>query len=190
MKTTLKTFLKHCSGTPNVSVFKDGMFDMYGRRPPFEYQWADDVYSGIKHCGWYTDPNGETFKDGTGICRGFVIYWPETLNFPDGRWLAGYWIGGSDRWCVHPEIHDDRDDAAQEADHMAEQFAEVEREHAERWQAARDVEYEVEEGGRRLRELLLLRHKGLDYVRDEITEVIEKIRAGRERLKSEFKDVL
>ena len=44
--------------------------------------------------GWYTDPFGDVFKDGTGLCWG-VVY---QLAGRDGkaRFVAGYQMGGTD----------------------------------------------------------------------------------------------
>lgn len=44
--------------------------------------------------GWFTDPHGDTFKDGTGLCYGVVYQLPGK----DGkaRFVAGYQFGGCD----------------------------------------------------------------------------------------------
>jgi hypothetical protein len=101
-------------------------------------------FTGKGDNGWFTDPYGDVFKDGTGLCWGVVYQLPAR----DGkaRFVAGYQFGGTDNGptldlatiyesdsmrgdeCA-PVDHDDARDAARIADQMAEHAAETEREY-------------------------------------------------------------
>lgn len=110
--------------------------------------------------GWFTDPHGDVFKDGTGLCYGLVYQLPGR----DGktRFVAGYQFGGVDggpmvdfgtvfeeaaaelviskygnywSWQDNPREMDAARDAARSADHMAKREAEGEREYQTAWQA-------------------------------------------------------
>lgn len=102
-------------------------------------------------CGWYTDPHGFTYRDGTGLCWGVVYQLPAR----DGkaRFVAGYQFGGTDdgpcidfgtiyeedrRAGYYSEDAADLDaarDAAYAADSMAQRAAEDERDYQTAWQA-------------------------------------------------------
>lgn len=108
-------------------------------------------FSNRDSCGWYTDPHGDVFKDGTGLCWGVVYQLPAR----DGkaRFVAGYQFGGVDGGpCIdfgtiyeedrrdgyYSESTDEFDaarDAARAADSMAQIAAEDEREYQTAWQA-------------------------------------------------------
>lgn len=53
-----------------------------------------DCWSRRDSCGWYTDPHGDVFKDGTGLCWGVVYQLPGRNGA--SRFVAGYQMGGSD----------------------------------------------------------------------------------------------
>lgn len=89
--------------------------------------------SHIDHRGWYTDPHNDVFKDGTGLCYGVVYRLParngECSYVPgaqDGT-DAHYNNGGAnlDFHAVTPDLKQ----AIRDADHMAENIAEAEREY-------------------------------------------------------------
>lgn len=50
--------------------------------------------------GWLTDPYGDTFKDGTGLCYGEVYQLPGKDG--ESRFVAGYRFGG---WQIVPMKH-------------------------------------------------------------------------------------
>jgi hypothetical protein len=103
--------------------------------------------------GWYTDPHGDVFRDGTGLCWGAVYQLPARNG--KARFVAGYEFGGTDsgptvdfghiyesdwngdNWNVNPRDIDAAIDAARAADSMAERAAESEREYQSAWQAGR-----------------------------------------------------
>lgn len=129
--------------------------------------------------GWYTDPYGDTFRDGSGLCYGLVYQLPGR----DGkaRFVAGYQFGGCDggptvdlgaiyetdtrdHWSggYDPQEVDGARDAARAADSMAQRAAEDEREYQTAWQAGShyaNARAEAVETRRQLRELLADRRK-------------------------------
>lgn len=191
MKTTLQTIRKYARKPEQIDAGKNGnelIFYYFGEMLP--EQWCDDVDKyGIRHTGWFTRADGTTCKDGSGKCRGIVVSLPAAPGFPDGRHLAGYWWGDNDERVLWPELYADEKEAAQAADSHAEYMAEHEREHDERWQAARDIESDIDDALHRLRECIALRHhQCMAYVRGEISELIETIREKRETLATEYAD--
>lgn len=107
-----------------------------------------NAFSNRDSCGWYTDPHGDVFKDGTGLVWGVVYQLPAHKG--RARFVAGYQFGGVDggptldlgnvytsesmrgEECA-PQDHDDARDAARAADSMAERAAESEREYQTAW---------------------------------------------------------
>ena len=97
--------------------------------------------------GWYTDPHGDSYKDGTGLCWGVVYQLPGRDGM--ARFVAGYVMGGCsdenptiDFSYIHesPTDYSAQDcdaaiDAARAADSMAERAAEAEREYQTAWSA-------------------------------------------------------
>lgn len=110
-----------------------------------------DAFSNRDSCGWYTDPYGDVFKDGTGLVWGVVYQLPARNGC--ARFVAGYQFGGTDSGptldlgnvytsesgrglnCSYEgaQGHDDARDAARAADSMAERAAEQEREYQTAW---------------------------------------------------------
>lgn len=112
-----------------------------------------DCFSRRDSGGWYTDPAGDVFKDGSGLAWGVVYQLPGRKGM--ARFVAGYVIGGCgdnnptldfgtiyecstrDHWSggySRDEIDAARD-AARAADQMAKHAAESEREYKAAWQA-------------------------------------------------------
>lgn len=191
MKTSIATMRKHArKGAETIDTGKQNgepVFYYFGELLP--EQWCDEVARSINHTGWFTNPDGETYRDGSGKARGIVVTLPVRPSFPDGVFLAGYVYGDSGERVVWPDCFNDADDCARTADGYAETFAEKEREHSIKWQEARDVENENENALQRLRECIALRNRAcMDYIRDEIRELCETIRTNRVRLAGEFAD--
>jgi hypothetical protein len=166
--------------------------DSYGRKTPIWYcfneesipavsvQFADEVYSGIKHCGWFADDDQMR-----GTIRGVVC------RLEGKRWIVGYYWSDNGEYVIRQdEIFTDIEDAAIAADRFAEDYAEVCREDARKFQKANEINDKIEMDIKRLLECLALRHnKKLNYIREEITELIDTIRDSRKALK-EYSDYL
>lgn len=170
-----------------------------------------DTFSRRDSCGWYTDPHGDVFRDGTGLVWGVVYQLPAR----DGcaRFVAGYQFGGQDGGpCLDlgnvytsesmrgeecaPQDHDDARDAARAADSMAERAAEQEREYQTAWALGRaydDARQEALEA--RTAALALLKERraakakagGLlpaicAAIRDSVAGHVETIREARETM--------
>jgi hypothetical protein len=96
-------------------------------------------------CGWFTDPHGNTWKDGTGSCWGVVYQLPGHKR--RSRFVAGYQMGGCDAGltldltevftCVSTgDSASDLDackEAARRADKLAYDAAESERDYQSAW---------------------------------------------------------
>ena len=133
--------------------------------------------------GWYTNHDGTTYKDGSGLCTGIVA------RLPHGRFVAGYHWGDNGERVWFATIYSDEADAAHAANGHAESWAEIRRDDSENYENARKLEREIEDAFARLRECLALRHKAcMAYVRDEAHQLCEKIRTARETLKTEYAD--
>lgn len=144
-------------------------------------RFAHDCEGGPDHTGWFTQADGATYRDGTGLARGIVG------RLPHGQFIAGYWWGDNGERVYFPDVFTDESDAARMADQHAERFADDAKADNEKWEAARDVERETEDAEKRLRECLAMRNRScLSYVRDEARELIETIRGNRARLAGEF----
>lgn len=97
---------------------------------------AHDVSgSPVDHKGWYTNPYGESFRDGSGLVWGVVASLPGKDCKP--RYLAGYQFGGQDQGITLDlrTIYESEDDAARAGDSMAERAGEKEKEYQTAWQA-------------------------------------------------------
>lgn len=108
-----------------------------------------NIWDSRGNCGRYTDPSGDVFKDGSGLCFG-VVY---QLAGRDGhaRFVAGYEFGGVDGGptldlanVTHEFVRGDETSpqdlagaqkAARHADSLAKAAAESEREYQTAWQA-------------------------------------------------------
>lgn len=159
----------------------DGGVSWYSHSGPnFRMEQAvhawDDVR--IDHTGWYSDADyGEKVVGIVGL-------------LPHGRFIAGYYWSSNGERVYYPEVFDSVRDAAHAADEHARVYAENCREDDERQREYRRVEESIEDNTRRLREcLVLLRHKPcMQYVREEIENLIEKIRNAREMLATDLKE--
>ena len=104
-----------------------------------------------------------------------------------GRFVAGYRWTSNGETVIHGGIYGDADDAARAADSHAERYAGICREDSYQYREAQKLEYDIEDSFTRLRECIALRNRAcMSYVRDEIAELIEKIRDNRSRLSTEF----
>lgn len=147
--------------------------------PAYSVEYADDAYKGIKHTGWFAD---DDMIQGT--IRGIVCR-------IDGRkWLIGYYWSDNGEYVVRVDtVYSDIEAAAIAADRFAENYAEICRDDARKYNEAREIWDKADRDGIRLRECLILRHKKcMSYVRSEISELCKAIRQAREVLRTEYAD--
>lgn len=112
---------------------------------------AHDVRgAGVEHRGWFTNPDGESFRDGSGLCWGVICQLSGRKGLE--RWVAGYQFGGVEGgpslvlttvYTSPPsgfsyEDSDAKGDAARAADSMAERAAESEKEYQTAFRAGSD----------------------------------------------------
>lgn len=169
------------------AAFCDGLNAGFNDGSPVWYshggeQFKREQFADVDHNGWYTNEEGETARDGSGLARGIVV------NLSHGRFIAGYWWGDNGERVYFPEIFTDESEAARHADYLAERFAENARDDNAKYNEARRLEDESEEKRERLAECLALariNHKR-EAMREEARELIARIREIRETLKSDF----
>jgi len=169
-------------------------------------QDASDVVS-LNHTGWYTNPFGEAFKDGSGLCHGVVA---RLAGGGPARFVAGYRMGDHDddnagtfamRGLYVATSSDESDieqagqDAARAADKLASMVAELEAEYQAAWQAGQEYSQEGETiataraAARAIlserRELIRANGSGwpamCDAIRAQVTAHCDTIRTARER---------
>jgi hypothetical protein len=166
-----------CQGFNGEGRSRTPVWYTFGERHFRHEHPAHDIID-LRHTGWYTDTDGH--ESAYGIVG----------NLPHGRYIAGYQWKGNGETVWFPDLYDDQREAARAADEHARVFAEDAREHDERFQAAQQLQDDLDGNLRRLRECIALRHKQcMAYVRDEARELIETIRDQRHDLKS-YADVL
>ena len=116
------------------------------------------IWDSGESCGWHTDPSGDVFKDGSGLCFGVVYQLPGRNG--ESRFIAGYEFGGVDGgptldlkrvftegrgdYSASPCELDAARDAARAADGLARAAAETEREYQTAWRAGSDYAQEAE----------------------------------------------
>ena len=182
MNISLQTVRKYASIPEQIYSGKnDGepVFYYFGDLLPCA--WADDVCRDIRHTGWFTNANGETFKDGSGKARGIVAQLPPAPGFPCGRFLAGYRWGDNGESTIWPELYKDETEAARAADSHAEAFAESAREDSERFDTMQDAERETEEKEREFKLAFMARHVSPDHA-ELAREALEELRSARDVL--------
>ena len=125
--------------------------------------------------GYYTD----IYRDGT--ASGIVA------SLTHGRYIAGYtWSDNGER-VYFPDVFDSERDAERIANEHARVFAEKCLEDSERYAAARQLEQTISDQLHRLRECIALRHIDcMQYVRDEISQIITAVCGMRETLATQY----
>lgn len=144
----------------------------------------DGYWQSGKRRGWFTDPFGDVFKDGSGLCFGTVYQLPGRKGH--ARFVAGYEFGGTDSgptldmsrifeekttfwqkssysdaggYWSYADSAIDLDaatEAARHADQLAQHHAEKEREYQTAWQLGRIYEEAGEEIANARKEALQL----------------------------------
>lgn len=133
----------------------------------------------MEHTGYYTDTHR------VDLVRGIVA------SLPHGRFIAGYHMTGNGERVYFADLHTDEKDAARMADEHARVVGEAEVAHAQRFDEAQTLEGTLETSLMRLRECIALRHTAcMDYVREEIAELVQTIRDTRETLRTDYAGVL
>lgn len=153
-------FESACKSTVEPGVRYVTRPDFFGLRfvGNVEAEARRNVWAKGDDSGWFTDPHGDVFKDGTGLCRGVVYQLPGR----DGtaRFVAGYEFGGTDggptidfgtifegeaeSYNEYPTELDAAKDAARMADEHARVAAEREHEYQTAWAAGNLYAQEVE----------------------------------------------
>lgn len=147
-------------------------------------KFADEIVR-LGHTGWYSHHEGLHCRDGSGLVRGIVV------RLSHGRVLAGYYVGDSGEHVYFPEVFTDEEEAARMADEHARVVAEEMQEHSRVWDEARALEAEEVEAYDRLCECLALRNNPkFRRVRDEIREIVQRIREIQDTLKTQYSEVL
>lgn len=158
-------------------------------------------------CGWTTDPYGDVFRDGTGLCYGVVYQLPARKG--ESRFVAGYEFGGMDGGpdLDLSTVYAIRDEETAEdgayhsgataaADSMAKAAAEEEREYQTAWRAGSDWAIHAEEVAEaRQAALALLAERRqakaragdnlpaiCSAIRDSVAGHVQTIREARERM--------
>lgn len=140
---------------------------LVGRVMP-EAGGRNGIWDNRGDCGWHTDPYGDTFRDGTGLCYGVVYQLPGRNG--ESRFVAGYQFGGCDGGPIldmgtiyveprdapwsRPHNIDAARDAALAADSMAQHAAEQAREHETAWQAGSRYADELRDAAATRQEIL------------------------------------
>lgn len=148
----------------------------YFRRERFSNECSDAPPNVREHSGWYSDTSyGE-------VVRGVVAH------LPHGRFIAGYLNPWGER-AYFSDVYSDAREAAIQADELARARAEEDMEHSRLSDEADKLRGLIDEKRKRLAECFVLRGKPcMDYVRAEIQELREAIRAARLELRTTYKD--
>lgn len=167
-----------------------------------------DCWNKRDHGGWYTDPYGDVFKDGSGLCWGVVYQLPGRNG--KARFVAGYEFGGTDGGPTldlskvyesdpsESGVYDTdaRDltaarDAARHADALAKYAAKEERDYQTAWQAgSRWAELGDEVADARKAALAILRERrAVMWSTDDGKPPQAICAAIRDRLRSYLRDI-
>lgn len=179
----------HCDGRSYYLIREDGRGAFRSVTP------AHDCEGGPDHNGWYTNPHGESARDGSGLCWGIVAQLAGKDRAP--RYLAGYQFGGVDSGAqvALGRIYDCPRDAARAADGLAESAAETEKEYQEAWGAGNrwaDLGEEVATARREALAILKERREAMraaagaampalcGAIRAQVSGLLDSIREARE----------
>ena len=188
MNISLATLRKYAKNPEQIDVGKNAgepVFYYFGDLLP--YAWADEVCPSVRHKGWFTNADGETFTDGSGKSRGAVVRLPPAPGFPCGRFLAGYWWGDNGESVIWPELYKGETEAALAADYHAEAFAESAREDSGRFDAMCEAEHDTEEKEQAFKLAFMARHVSADHA-ELARDALDDLRSARDVLASATAD--
>ena len=180
---TLKSYASaYCSGLDQGSNDGEPVWYCHTGEQFRNEQDATEILRNLGHSGYYAD------IDQDNLIIGIVA------QLPHGRYIAGYRSTDSGERVYFPEVftgEDAQEDAARMSDEHARVYGELCYVDSERFDAAQNLESDIETLLLRLRECIVLRHTAcMDYVRAEITELCESIRDKRETLRTDYAGVL
>lgn len=176
-KTDLRTYANYYGAGLNAGKYGTEEIWYCHHDAPSHFRKVNDAHDVVRmgHTGHYTDVYSE------GLAIGIVAY------LSHGRFIAGYRWTENDEHVFFGEVFTGECEAARMADEHARVFAENSRDDSQRAQQATELQTDIEDSLQRLRECLALRHRAcMQYVRDEISDLIEKIREAREELDSNY----
>lgn len=162
-------------------------------------EFRGNPFSRSDSTGWLTDPHGDVFKNGTGLCYGLVYQLPGHNGTT--RLVAGYQFGGCDggptldlgtvytiprggALCGIADCDATRQ-AARAADSMAEKAAEEAREYHTAWQAGSayaSAAEEITESRAELLDLLKERKAAMRAGADSLPAICRTIKREASRL--------
>jgi hypothetical protein len=162
-----------------------------------------NIWDTSESCGWYTDPDEMSARDGTGLCWGVVYQLPGRHG--RARFVAGYQFGGTDGGPLvdFGKIFESASDwnaaraASYAADSMARTAAEKEKDYQTAWlcgQAYADAGEEIERLRTEIKEAIrqwrdakaALPNAETRFgrlcalIRDDVADALADIRAARE----------
>lgn len=193
MNVTFKTLKKH---DPTANWNEGFNLRVNGKEPVFYThaasglpEWKSWEVLNNRQGGWYTNHDGTTYKDGSGLAHGLVLMLPNSPGFPEGRFLAGYLWGDNGEICMYPEIFREKEEAARKADSHAKAFAELCQEDSYKFEQFRKLEEAVEEESKRVEECFTLRnYKKFKHLREEVSELCKSIRKTKKRMAEDYPD--
>lgn len=137
---------------------------------------ADDIEGArIKHRGWFAD------ADCSNTVRGIVG------RLTRGRFIAGYKVSDTGEHVYMDSVFSCEVLAGLAADEFARQYAEKEKEHDERWQAAHKLNDDCYDLMDDIKELIPMRHHA--RARRELHKAIDDLRTKRADLGDNYADI-
>lgn len=107
-------------------------------------RYADEVYRGITHIGWFTDADEHGGKE---TARGIVA------SLSHGRFIAGYELSMNDERVYFAQVFTNETDAARMADEHARVIGEQESEYQSQWREGNKLDSLIDEKLADVREL-------------------------------------
>lgn len=151
----------------------------------FRHEVKANEYVNKYSNGYYTNADGETSKDGSGLCYGIISM------LPHGKFIAGYFVGDNNERVYFDQMFDCEYDAASMADEHARVQAEAMQEYSQRFNDYQELTDKIDGYVERLKECLALRNKpDFEYTRRTAKHLILRINCEREEIKQSYADFL